>query len=110
MQINPVFTVAQVFQHANADVNYLFGSDLLRDGLNDAGLQKLSEFRSILLDSPRYREEAAIKRIPVYFQFFYRLLQRAQGKSWTMRRSKRLRLTRRYLSTLILECALRATV
>lgn len=71
MQINPVFTVAQVFQHANADVNYLFGSDLLRDGLNDAGLQKLSEFRSILLDSPRYREEAAIKHpriLPVFLQ------------------------------------------
>lgn len=71
LQINPVFTVAQVFQHANADVNYLFGSDLLRDGLNDAGLQKLSEFRSILLDSPRYREEAAIKHpriLPVFLQ------------------------------------------
>ena len=55
----------------NADVNYLFGSDMLRDGLNDAGLQKLSEFRSILLDSPRYRAEIATKHsriLPVFLQ------------------------------------------
>lgn len=109
MQINPVFTVAQVFQHANADVNYLFGSDLLRDGLNDAGLQKLSEFRSILLDSPRYREEAAIKH-PRILPVFLQAASAGTGQILDDEAFEEIAVDEEVPLNADLECALRATV
>ena len=68
-KIHHALALARVLN--NADVSYLFSPESLRDGLNDAGLQKLSEFRSLLLDSPRYRIEAASPKtrlLPIYFQ------------------------------------------
>lgn len=55
----------------DSDVNYLFGTDLLREGLNDAGMLKLAEYRSLLLDSPRYRAERTtpqMRTMPIYLQ------------------------------------------
>ena len=55
----------------DSDVNYLFGTELLREGLNDAGMLKLAEYRSLLLDSPRYRAQPPVCRtrtLPVYLQ------------------------------------------
>ena len=68
-KIHHALALARVLN--NADVSYLFSPESLRDGLNDAGLQKLSEFRSLLLDSPRYRIEATSPKtrlLPIYFQ------------------------------------------
>lgn len=68
-KIHHALALARVLN--NADVSYLFSSESLRDGLNDAGLQKLAEFRSLLLDSPRYRMEIdppKTRLIPIYLQ------------------------------------------
>lgn len=68
-KIHHALALARVLN--NADVSYLFSPESLRDGLNDAGLQKLAEFRSLLLDSPRYRMEVdppKTRLIPIYLQ------------------------------------------
>ena len=55
----------------DADVNYLFGTGLLSDGLNDEGLLKLAEYRRLLLDSPRFRAQPPQperRTIPIYLQ------------------------------------------
>lgn len=68
-RIHHALALARVLD--DADVNYLFSSDLLRDGLNDAGLEKLCEYRRLLLDSPRYRVAAVSRNVrvmPIYLQ------------------------------------------
>lgn len=67
-RINHALALARVL---DSDVDYLFSSELLNGGLNDAGMLKLAEFRSLLLDSPRYRAENTIRKVrtlPVYLQ------------------------------------------
>ena len=67
-KIHHALALARVLE---SDVNYLFSTDLLREGLNDAGMLKLAEYRSLLLDSPRYRAErptAQMRTIPIYLQ------------------------------------------
>ena len=49
----------------------LFGNEQMLGGLNEAGRAKLSEYRQLLLDSPRYRSAqpaSAVRLLPVYLQ------------------------------------------
>lgn len=67
-KIHQALALAKVL---DADVNYLFSTELLADGLNDAGLQKLGEYRQLLMESPRYKvtpKVAAVRQLPVYLQ------------------------------------------
>lgn len=53
------------------DPCYLFGTPAMGAGLNEAGQVQLSQFRQLLLDSPRYRAKEpsrAVRLLPVYLQ------------------------------------------
>lgn len=68
-KIHHALALARVL--GDADVNYLFGTGLLSDGLNDEGLLKLAEYRRLLLESPRFRArppQPERRVIPIYLQ------------------------------------------
>lgn len=67
-KVQQALALAAVF---GKDPCYLFGTPAMGAGLNEEGQAQLSQFRQLLLDSPRYRAQASpasVRHLPVYLQ------------------------------------------